>query len=74
LLIERLRQVAPWPVNFIDPASAIARRVNNLLGPADLKLEPGAARAIFTSGRPPAAVLARFDIDAHEPAEASGRR
>ena len=30
--IDRLRQVAPWPVNFIDPAPAIARRVNNLLG------------------------------------------
>jgi glutamate racemase len=73
LLIERLRQVAPWPVNFIDPAPAIARRVSNLLGPADLKLEPGRARAIFTSGRPPAAVLACFGIDAHEPAEASGQ-
>src|SRR5580692_3376470 len=27
LLIERLRKLAPWPVNFIDPAPAIARRV-----------------------------------------------
>src|SRR5271163_1416635 len=34
LIIERLRQLAPWPVNFIDPAPAIARRVADLLGPA----------------------------------------
>ena len=34
LLIERLQQLAPWPVNFIDPAPAIARRVVDLLGPA----------------------------------------
>src|ERR1700689_2900576 len=33
LLIERLRKLAPWPVNFIDPAPAIARRVTELLGP-----------------------------------------
>jgi glutamate racemase len=74
LLLDRLRQVAPWPVNFIDPAPAIARRVNNLLGAADLKSQPGGARAIFTSGRPPAALLARFGIDASEPAEANAPR
>ena len=32
LLLERLRQLAPWPVNFLDPAPAIARRVTDLLG------------------------------------------
>lgn len=51
LLLDRFIRLAPWPVNFIDPAAAIARRVVDLLGPAG----PGGsvpARAIFTSGRP----------------------
>jgi glutamate racemase len=67
LLIERLRQLAPWPVNFIDPAPAIARRIADLLGPAVTGAAAGTTRAIFTSGRAPGAVLARFHIDA-EPA------
>ncbi len=62
LLIERLRALAPWPVNFIDPAPAIARRVVDLLGPAAAAVGQGTTRAIFTSGRTPQAALARFDI------------
>jgi glutamate racemase len=65
LLIDRLRQLAPWPVNFLDPAPAIARRVVDLLGAAGDSEDRGSTRAIFTSGRPPAAALgliqARFD-------------
>jgi glutamate racemase len=68
LLIERLRQLAPWPVNFIDPAPAIARRVADLLGPAAVVAASGTTRAIFTSGRAPRAALARFNIPASEPA------
>lgn len=34
LLLERLRALAPWPVAWIDPAPAIARRVVQLIGPA----------------------------------------
>lgn len=34
LLLERLRTLAPWPVSWIDPAPAIARRVIQLLGEA----------------------------------------
>src|SRR5215468_7948444 len=34
LLGDRLTRLAPWPVNFIDPAPAIARRVVELIGPA----------------------------------------
>ncbi len=64
LLIDRLRQLAPWPVNFLDPAPAIARRVGDLLGPALSSGRAGTTRAIFTSGRPPAATLARFGIAA----------
>jgi glutamate racemase len=76
LLIARLRQLSPWPVNFIDPAPAIARRVADLLGPAP---SPGAApgadstRAIFTSGRAPHAVLAGFGVRAEETAPTSVR-
>ena len=62
LLIERLRQLAPWPVNFIDPAPAIARRVGDLLGSASSSGRPGTTRAVFTSGRPPTAALAHFGI------------
>ena len=60
------RRLAPWPVNFIDPAPAIARRVVDLLGPAAPGRPGTPARAVFTSGRtpPPAlrAALARFGI------------
>jgi glutamate racemase len=34
LLLDRLERVAPWPVTWIDPAPAIARRVVQLLGDA----------------------------------------
>ena len=64
LLIDRLRQLAPWPVDFLDPAPAIARRVGDLLGPASSPARAGTTRAIFTSGRAPAAALARFGIGA----------
>jgi glutamate racemase len=68
LLLERLRRLAPWPVSFLDPAPAIARRVADLLGPAPLPTGRGTARAVFTSGRPPGAVLARFGISSEAPA------
>jgi glutamate racemase len=69
LLIERLRKLAPWPVNFIDPAPAIARRVVDLLGPTLPSAGHGTTRAIFTSGRARAAVLDRFGIGAAELAQ-----
>jgi glutamate racemase len=68
LLIARLEQVAPWPVNFIDPAPAIARRVGNLLNGVPSVHGSGAARAVFTSGHAPAAILARFGMGASAPA------
>jgi glutamate racemase len=68
LIVERLRRIAPWPVNFIDPAPAIARRVADLLGPASAGDHAGTTRAVFTSGRVPQAALARFGIRAGEPA------
>jgi glutamate racemase len=68
LLLDRLRRLSPWPVGFIDPAPAIARRVVDLLGPAQPAAPAGTARAIFTSGRVPTAVLARFGIRTGVPA------
>jgi glutamate racemase len=68
LVIDRLRRLAPWPVNFIDPAPAIARRVVDLLGPAPPGEHSSATQAIFTSGRAPEAALARFGIRAEHPA------
>jgi glutamate racemase len=73
LLLERLQQLAPWPVSFLDPAPAIARRVADLLGPAALSAPAGTTRAIFTSGRIPETVLACFGIRSREPAPAANR-
>ncbi len=66
LLIARLEQIAPWPVNFIDPAPAIARRVAHLLKDVPAIAANGTTRAIFTSGTAPVAVLARFGIGADQ--------
>lgn len=67
LLGERLDRLSPWPVAFVDPASAIARRVTDLLG-AKAGAETFAATLHFTSGRRPspalAAALGRFGFDA----------
>jgi glutamate racemase len=52
LLMDRLVALAPWPVDWIDPAPAIARRVANLLGPGSGDADHAGAEMIFTSGRP----------------------
>jgi glutamate racemase len=60
LLIARFRANAPWPVDWIDPAPAIARRVADLL-----RERPAAASAppkpkiVFTSGNMPSPTLAK---------------
>ncbi|MFC5385783.1 glutamate racemase [Aquamicrobium segne] len=55
-LANRMRKTAPWPVDWLDPAEAIARRALSLL-----RHETGLAKshndgqldlAVFTSGRP----------------------
>jgi glutamate racemase len=73
LLIERLRTLATWPVNFIDPAPAIARRVVDLLGPSSTGAGAGTTHAFFTSGRAPQAVLARFGFHQAALAASSAR-
>jgi len=54
LLIGAFERLAPWPVVFVDPAPAIARRLDSLLGAA---IGGGIPRrqgvAIFTSGAAP---------------------
>lgn len=50
LLLARLKRLALWPVEWIDPAPAIARRVVHLLGPAEPRLEAAGALAVFTDG------------------------
>jgi glutamate racemase len=69
LLLSRLERLAPWPVKFIDPAPAIARRVVELIGPpaaAATPPETASAEITFTSGKPPSealkATLARFGL------------
>jgi glutamate racemase len=50
LLLETMRRIAPWPVTWLDPAPAIARRAADLAGPVAPKTLPADATAIFTSG------------------------
>jgi glutamate racemase len=52
LLLERLKRLAPWPVDWIDPAPAIARRVSALLGSPVRESDKSGAEMIFTSQRP----------------------
>jgi glutamate racemase len=52
LLLDRLVRLAPWPVDWIDPAPAIARRVSDLLGPPGSEADHAGAEMVFTSKRP----------------------
>jgi glutamate racemase len=64
LLLERFRDCAPWPVTWLDPAPAIARRVADLMRARAPDEPPTPPRITFTSGRTPApqlaAALARY--------------
>lgn len=51
LLIERFRRLAPWPVDWLDPAPAIARRVADLMRDRPAGLAPPLPQIFFTSGR-----------------------
>jgi glutamate racemase len=52
LLMDRLVRLAPWELDWIDPAPAIARRVAALLGPPGSETDHAGAEMIFTSKRP----------------------
>lgn len=62
LLIDAYRRLAPWPVVWIDPAPAIARRLDHVLGERGLtrRAGAGAGRYLFTSGRDAEPGLARW--------------
>ncbi len=51
-LVNRMRKMAPWPVDWIDTSEAIARRAVSLIGPSVQTevFEPDIAR--FTGGKP----------------------
>jgi len=51
-LANRMRKTAPWPVDWIDPAEAIARRAMSLLeSVGELSGESEPDIAVFTSGK-----------------------
>jgi len=58
LLLQRFERLGPWPVTFVDPAPAIARRVVDLIGPADAAAKSLKARVLFTSEKAPSPALA----------------
>ncbi len=72
LLLARFERVAPWPVAWIDPAPAIARRVDHVLaetaGFARTDAKGRCGVALFTSRRTqPTAILAtlsRYGLEA----------
>jgi glutamate racemase len=58
LIANKIERLSPWPVGFVDPAPAIARRLDALIAPA----RPGASTgregtAIFTKGDEPPKAL-----------------
>jgi glutamate racemase len=59
LLLERFRRLAPWPVDWLDPAPAIARRVADLLREREPSGANGGQTLEFTSGRVPPVALAQ---------------
>lgn len=73
LLIAQLERLAPWPVEWIDPAPAIARRTDQVLRdqigfPTNSRAEPvRKAQAVFTGSKLPGAklgeALRRFGIE-----------
>jgi glutamate racemase len=64
LLLDKLELLAPWPVAWLDPAPAIARRIANVLADAGhivgVGAKHGSGEIRFTSGKPPSPALARL--------------
>jgi glutamate racemase len=58
LIVDRLERLSPWPVGFVDPAPAIARRLDALIGVGRSGVSTSSeGAAIFTSGdKPPPAL------------------
>lgn len=77
LLLDELAAAAPWPVNWVDPAEAIARRAAQVLGGAKPGQTTPPARhlALFTAPlaatSPLREILAGFGLD---PGESPSRK
>ncbi|MGQ7848366.1 glutamate racemase [Granulosicoccus sp. 3-233] len=64
-LVNEMRKLAPWPVDWLDPAEAVARQARTVLArdlPEALHDRPGSARpapdiALMTSGSPPSPII-----------------
>lgn len=76
LLVDHFARLAPWPVDYIDPAPAIARRVDQLLVGAPVSApmaREGLAPFIFTSAAAPTdaltEVLQHFGLEVRSLAE-----
>jgi glutamate racemase len=69
LLLDRLDALSPWPVTWLDPAPAIARRIANVLSERGHIVGVGAKRGhgtiAFTSGRTPLPSLLAL-LQAHQ--------
>lgn len=72
-LVNRMRKMAPWPVDWIDTSEAIARRAASLLGPAAPQQADRELRkedvVIFTGGKPDALtarLLRGFGLEVRE--------
>jgi glutamate racemase len=58
LIVDRIERLSPWPVGFVDPAPAIARRLDALIGAAGSSAPPAfEGTMIFTSGEAPPEAL-----------------
>lgn len=56
-LSNEMRKLAPWPVDWLDPAEAIAQRAASVIGPPPTEMHELAADiALMTSGNPTLAV------------------
>jgi glutamate racemase len=58
LLLDRFHANAPWPVTWLDPAPAIARRVADLMREREAGNSPPPPQIAFTSGHTPSPALA----------------
>jgi glutamate racemase len=72
LLLDDLAAAAPWPVEWVDPAEAIARRVAQVLGEGGPRraVPTGMQKALFTAplsvDAPLRKILAGFDLETGE--------
>jgi glutamate racemase len=58
LIADRIERLSPWPVGFVDPAPAIARRLDALIGaPRPGRPASREGAVIFTSGDKPLPAL-----------------